>query len=253
MSQLSLTIGQDLWRELLAAALPIRLVEGDMALVATARQLAVRADVGGRVRGLLGDRRPPDAVRTVSERALASWRRRRAGVYRRLGSWIRIDGRWRVEVDGLGTSLRYETQALTADAWVRGVAEGVVLLLDERVEFPFTIERRVGASVALRDLRYDPQAEAVIGSLADLGLHIGDSAVLQLLSRLCEAVLGPRLEGLNPVTVVTKEAVEGLLGGLAGAARVDLGVEDLDLVVADGEATLHVRLGFRRARLAVAS
>ncbi len=249
MTQLSLTLGQDLWRELLGAALPIRLAAGNVAIAATARQLIVQTGMPGRVSGLLMDGHAPRPVRFVSDRAAALWRRRKAGVYRRLGALVHVQGSWTVELDALGTDVRYGRQEVSADAWVRGVAEGTVYLLEERVEFPFRLERRVGASVALKDIRYDRGQEAVLGSLSDLAVHIGDGAAMQLLSRLAEAVLGPRLAELNPVPLVTKEGVRSLLGSLVGSLHVELGVEDLELTVGEGEATLRVFLGFSRAQL----
>jgi hypothetical protein len=250
VSHVSLTIGEDLWRELLRAALPIRLAEGNVELAATARRLLVQSGVPGRVAGLLADGPAPAAVRTASERAVAAWRRRRAAVARRLGAWVRVEGRWHVALDRVGTDVRYGRQSVAADATVTGVAEGVVLLVQERVEFPFRIERSVQASVALERLRWDADQDAVIGSVGDLALHLGDGAVANLFARLGEALLAPRLDALNPVPLVRRQAVERLLAGVAGPMRVDLGVEDLDLVVQDGEATLRVLLGFHQARLA---
>jgi hypothetical protein len=246
---LSLSLSRELWNELLRAALPVRLAGERFALADNARAALRQLGVRERVAGLLEDRRAPAALVRAKDRAKAMWLARRSGVYRRLGELVRVEGEWRVELDHLGTELRYGKQKVSADAYVRGVAEGTVYLLRENVEFPFHVERRVGASVALGDIRYDPGHRAVIGSVQDLGVFIGDNAALQLLSRLAEYVLEQQLPRVNPVPILPRDRVEELFGPMGGPLKMNLGVEDLELEITEADMTLKVRFGFTRAQL----
>ena len=246
---LSLSLSRELWRELLTAALPVKLAGETFDVARDARRLVRQLGVRDRVAGLLEDRQPPAVLVRAKDRAKAIWVRRKPGVYRRLNELIRIEGEWRVDLDHLGTELRYSKQKVAADAYVRGVAEGTVYLLKENAEFPFRIERRIGASVALGDIRYDPGHRAIIGSVQDLGVYIGDNAVLQLLSRLAEWALDQQLPRVNPVPILPRERVEDLFGPLGGPLKMQLGVEDLELEISENDLTLKVRFGFTRAQL----
>lgn len=246
---LSLSLSRELWRELLSAALPVKLAGESFDVARDARRLVRQLGVRDRVAGLLEDRRPPAVLVRAKDRAKAMWVRRKPGVYRRLNELVRVQGEWRVDLDHLGTDLRYSKQRVSADAYVRGVAEGTVYLLKENVEFPFRLERRIGASVALGDIRYDPGHRAVIGSVQDLGVYVGDNAMLQLLSRLAEWALEQQLPRVNPVPILPRERVEDLFGPLGGPLKMQLGVEDLELEITESDLTLKVRFGFTRAQL----
>ncbi len=246
---LSLSLSRELWNELLAAALPVKLAGERFDLARNARSALRQLGVRQRVAGLLEDSRTPAALVRAKDRAKELWIQRRPGVYRRLNDLVRVDGEWRVELDDLGTELRYSKQKVAADAYVRGVAEGTVFLLRENVEFPFRIERRLGASVALGDIQYDPGHRAVIGSVQDLGVFIGDNAVLQLLSRLAEYALEQQLPRVNPVPILKRDQVEEMVGPMGGALKMQLGVEDLELEISEDDLTLKVKFGFTRAQL----
>ncbi|MCB9675401.1 MAG: hypothetical protein H6737_09820 [Alphaproteobacteria bacterium] len=249
MSHISLSLSRELWRELLRAALPIRLAQGDLDLAQNVRAGLKQLGVRERVAGLLEDRNAPDTLIRVKDRAKAIWANRRDKVYQRANDLIRIDGTWRVELDSLGTELTYGSQSVGADAYVKGVAEGTVYLLKENVEFPFIIEKRIGASVALKDIRYDPGHRAVIGSVRDLGVYLGDNAVLQLLSRLAEYALEQQLPRVNPVPILKRDQVEDMVGPIGGPLKMKMGVEDLELVIDDAEMTLRIKFGFTQAQL----
>lgn len=246
---LSLSLSRELWNELLAAALPVKLAGDSFELARGARSLVRQLGVRERVAGLLEDRRAPAALVRAKDRAKAVWVRRKPGVYRRLNELVRVEGEWRVELDHLGTELRYSKQTVAADAYVKGTAEGTIFLLKENVELPFRLERRVGASVALGDIRYDPGHRAVIGSVQDLGVYIGDNAVLQLLSRLAEVALEQQLPKVNPVPILKRDQVEEMVGPMGGPLKMQLGVEDLELEITETDMTLKIRFGFSRAQL----
>ena len=246
---LSLNLSRELWQELLAAALPVELRKGEFELTQNARSLVRQLGVRQRVAGLLEDREPPKALVRAKDRARALWHRRREGVYRRVNEMIRVEGTWRVELDDLGTELRYGRQAVIADAYIKGVAEGTVYLLKENVEFPFTLERRLGASLSLKDIHYDEGQRAVIGSLGDLAVHIGDNAALQLVGRLAEYLLEQQLPRVNPVPILKRDQVESLVAPVGGPFKTKMQVEDLVMVIDDQEMALKVRFGFTQLQL----
>lgn len=246
---LSLSLSRELWTELLTAALPVKLAGDGFDAARDAKRFVKQLGVRERVAGLLEDRQPPAALVRAKDRAKAAWGRRKAGLYRRLNDLVSVRGTWSVHLDHLGTDLRYSKQKVAADAYVVGVAEGTVHLLSENVEFPFRIERRLGASVAIGDIHYDPGTRAVIGSVQDLGVFIGDNAVSQLLARLAEYLLEQQLPRVNPVPILPRERVEDLFGPMGGAMKLQLGVEDLELSIDEHDLKLSVRFGFTRAQL----
>ncbi|MEZ4235685.1 MAG: hypothetical protein R3F59_05885 [Myxococcota bacterium] len=246
---LTLSLSRDLWNELLGAALPVRLAGDRFDITRNARQLVRSLGVRQRVAGLLEDRRPPAALVRAKDRAKALWVQRRPGLYRRLNHIVRIEGDWKVELDQIGTEITLSHQKFTADAYVRGVAEGTIYLLRENVELPFRIERRLGASVALGDIRYDPGHRAVIGSIQDLEVYVGDNAVLQLLSRAAEYALQQQMPRVNPIPLLRRAQVEDMVGPMGGSLNMQLGVEDLDLEITEADMTLKIRFGFTRAQL----
>ncbi len=246
---MSLTLSRELWNELLGAALPVRLAGGDLDLRRIARGAAAQIGVRERVRGLLEDRRTPGVVRRAGDRARALWRRGRPALIQRAERLVRVEGSWRVELDDLGTELRYGKQRVDADAYARGILEGTVWLLRENLEIPFVFERRIGASVALGDIRYDRGRKAIVGSLQDVGLYVGDHAVLQLLARIGEALVEQQIPRANPVTILERERVQEMVGPMGGALNLAMGVETIDLKVDEDELRLEIRFGFTRAQL----
>ena len=119
---LSLGLGRALWEDLLRAALPVSISEGEFELARDVRsavkRLGVRDRVRERIAGLLEDRRPPERLVAAGNRARALVRRQRDSLYRRANDLVRVDGAWRVELDSAGTDLKYGPQKVTADAWL---------------------------------------------------------------------------------------------------------------------------------------
>lgn len=246
---LSLTLSRELWNELMSAALPINLAGGDVSLKDSARGALKQLGVRRRVAGLLEDKRTPALVKRAGDRARGVWRAQRAGLIHRAEQLVRVEGTWRVELDDLGTELRYGKQRVDADAYVRGILEGTIWLAQENLEIPFVFERRIGASVGLGDIRYDRNKKAIVGSLKDVGLYVGDHAVLQLLARIGEAALEQQLPRTNPVTILERERVSEMVGPMGGALKLNMGVDEIALKVDDDELRLEIRFGFTRAQL----
>lgn len=246
---LSLSLSKELWSDLLKAALPVKITDGEFDLKNGARAAFRQLQVRERVTVLLEDRQPPQALVRVSDRARAIWRDRKPSVYRRINEAIRVEGTFRVELDDLGSQFRYGDQKVGADAYIKGVVQGTIFLLRENIEIPFTLEKRVGASVTLADIHFDRGQQAVIGSLQDIGLHLGDNVALELLGRLGEYLLEQQLPRANPLPILKREQVDEMVGGLGGPLRMKMGVESLDLEVTADDLTLSVKFGFANLQL----
>jgi hypothetical protein len=136
-----------------------------------------------------------------------------------------------------------------ADAYLKATASGTIWLLAKNVEIPFLIEKRIGASVDLADIRYDPGQQAVIGELRDLVVFLGEGPFLQLLARLAEMALQGQLPKANPVPILRREQVSELVGPMGGALKLAMGVDDLALEVTEQDMTLKVRFGFTQRQL----
>jgi hypothetical protein len=246
---LQLSLSRELWNELLRAALPVSLTTGRFDLLRQARTALLQTGVRERVSGLLEDRAPKQ-VMLARDRARAMWHRRRAGLYRRVDDLVRVQGEWKVELDSLGTELRYGPQRVGADAYVRATASGTLFLLRKNVEIPFVFEKRVGASINLADIRYDPGHKAVIGSLRDLEVFLGDGVLLQLLSRAAEKALEGKVSEQAAVPILKRDQVEELVGPIGGPLKLKMGVQDLELEITEQDMTLKVRFGFTQNLIA---
>jgi len=243
---LSLSLSAELWHELLQSALPLPVAKGELSLAGAAREAWTRLDVERRVAGLLEDPHAPGALVEVSRRAREAWETRRPQLVSALNDLVAVEGTWRVEVDEVGTELQYGPQKVHADAFVRGVAEGTLTLLRENVSRPFRVEVRLGASLSLGRVRYAPDRQAVIANLQDLALHLGDHAVLQLVSRFAEQLVAPRVERTPPVEILRRAQLEDMVGPMGQGLGTQMGVEDLQLDIDDDEMVLRVRFGFAR-------
>jgi hypothetical protein len=246
---LSLSLSRELWRELLSASLPIEVTSEAFDLTRDTRRAIRQLGVRRRVAGLLETGAPVPGVSAARRRLRGAWTRARPLVVQRVHELVRVRGTWRFEIDSMGTDLRYGRQRVQAEATMKGIAEGTVWLLRENVEIPFVIERRMGASVELADIRYDPSHKAVIGSLRDLGVYVGDNIALQLVARLLEFGLEQQLPRVNPLPILRLDQVESMVGPMGGPLKMQMGVEDLALDIDEHEMTLKVRFGFTRGQI----
>ena len=246
---LSLSLGRDLWEDLLRSALPVEIGQGRFNLARDVRSAVKQLGVRQQIAGLLGDARAPAPVRSASRRARDFLSRRKPMVKRTVHDLVRVDGTWRVELSEAGTQFRYGRQRIGADAYVKGIAEGTIRLARARVELPFHFERQLGASVVLGDIHYDRHRRAVIGSLSELALHLGDHTVMQLMARLGEKALAQQLPGLNPMPILRRDQVEDMVGGLGSSLGTQMGVDELELVITEDQMSLQVRFGFTQPQL----
>lgn len=246
---LKFTIGKALWNELFRVGLPFRIQEGQFDLVDNLRSGVKQLGVREKVRGLLEDRQVPGVVVRGKNIAKDLWHARREQVYKLVNELVRVQGDWRVEVDREGSDFLYARQQFGIEAHVKAVATGKVYLLRENLEFPFMIEKRLGAQAALGDIRYDPVKRAIVGELGNVQVDLGDNFVLELLGRGAEYLLAQQVPKANPVQILKKDQIEEMVGPAGGPLKMKFSVEDVELEVDDDELTLKVRFGFSQLQL----
>lgn len=247
---LKFTIGKALWNELFSVGLPFRIQDGQFDLVQNVRAGVKQLGVRERVRGLLEDRQVPQVLVRGKNLARGVWVSRREQVYKVVNELITVQGDWRVEVDREGSNFQYSRQRFGIEAHVKAVASGKVMLLRQNVEFPFVIEKRIGAQAALGDIHYDTEKRALVGELGGVSVDLGENFVLQLLSRGAEYLLSQQVPKVNPVPILKKDQLEEMIGPAGGPLKLKFVVEDVDLEIDEEELTLKVRFGFSQLQLA---
>lgn len=246
---LSLSIGKALWDDLVGAALPVRLKKGHFDVGRMVYRGVKQLQVRERVVALLEDRRPPEVVVRAKDRAAVVWRNRREQVYTAIQDLLQVDGEWKVELDREGTEFHYATQKIGLDAQLKATATGTARLLRQNIEVPFTIEKRLGATCHLGNIRYDKQLRAVVGEITDPSIHFGEHVVLRLLEELAARILDQQLERFNPVPILKKDQIESMVAPAGGPLRLKMGVDDVQIEVTEENLTLKVRFGFTQLQL----
>ncbi|MSQ02683.1 MAG: hypothetical protein EXR71_12470 [Myxococcales bacterium] len=248
---LKFTIGRTLWNDLFGAGLPFELGKGTFDLVKQVRAGVKQLGVRERVRGLLEDRQVqlPEVMVRGKDAAVRVWEDRRETVWKVVEELVRVEGDWQVHVDREGSDFHYGNQRFGVEAHVKAVATGKVYLLRENVEFPFVLEKRIGAEAALGDIRYDKERKALIGQLQDVEIDLGEHFVLQMLSRGVERLLQEQVGKVNPVPILRKDQLEDMVSPAGGPLKMKMGVEDVALDISEDEMTLKVRFGFQQLQL----
>jgi len=132
---------------------------------------------------------------------------------------------------------------------VRAVAEGKAHFVRNNFEFPFTIEKSASAALALTDIRYDRDTQALVGNLGGLMVDLGDHVIYQFLGRAAEVGLEKQFLQVNPFKMLSREQLEGFVAPAGGALRLNMGVEELALEVNADTVTLKVRFGFTQKQI----
>lgn len=246
---ISLTVHRDLFDQVVAGVLPVKVGQGSFHLLRDVRGAVARLDLRQRVRGLLEERKPPEVLVQARDRAVALWQERREVVHRRVDELVHVEGDWKVQIDQEGSSLRYGDQRVGLEARVKLSAEGTATLVKEGLDLPFHLQRFVAASLELGNIHYDKNRRAIVGELGRPVVDLGNHAALQLASQALEIVLEKQLFRVNPVTLLTRDQVEGMVKPASGPFKVELGVEDLELVVDERSITLRARFGFTQRQL----
>lgn len=242
---LKFTIGKALWNDLFKAGLPFKIKDGTFDLLDSVRAGLNQLEVKQKVRGLLEDREVPEVVQRGTSFARNTWHNRREQVYQIINDVVRIQGDWRAEVDRDGSDFKYAHQRFGVEAHVKVVATGKVYLLRENLEFPFVLEKRIGAEAALGDIRYDSERRALVGELQGVQVDLGENFVLQLLNRGAEYLIAQQVPKVNPVPILKKEQLEEMVGPAGGPLKLRMAVEDVALDIDEDELTLKVRFGFQ--------
>ncbi len=241
---LKFSIGKALWNDLFRVGLPFKVADGQFDLVDNLRAGIKRLEVKEKVRGLLEDREVPQVLVRGKDLAKNVWSNRREQVYRIVNEVVHVQGDWRVEVDREGSDFKYAQQRFGVEAHVKAVATGKVYLLRENIEFPFVLEKRIGAEAALADIKYDSERKALVGVLQDVTVDLGDHFILQLLNRGAEYLLAQQTPKVNPVQILKKEQIEEMVGPAGGPLKLKMGVEDVALDIDEDELTLKIKFGF---------
>ena len=246
---LCLSIGKSLWDDLVGSALPAKIKDGQFDLGRLLHQGVQQLQVKEKVVALLEDRQPPPAVIAAKDRAASLWRSRRGQVYSVIDRLVHVEGDWRVEIDKEGTEFHYAEQKIGVDAHVKAVAKGKAYLLDRNMEFPFTLEKRVGAACSMGDIRYDKNLRAVVGDVMDPALDFGDHFIFRLMNEAAAYVLAQQVHRFNPVPMLRKEQLDEMVGPAGGPLKLKMAVDDVALDVTPEYVTLKVRFGFTTLQL----
>ena len=246
---LKFSIGRALWNDLFAAGLPYRVGNGSFDLIRNLHAGYKQLEVREKVRGLLADTQVPEVLVKGVAVARNTWGERRGKVIEVVDRLVKIEGDWTVDVDREGSSFKYSHQKFGVEAHVKAIATGKIVLLERNIEIPFTLEKRIGAEAALGDIRYDKERRALVGTVQDVTVDLGEHFILQLLSRGAEQLLAQQVPKVNPVPILQKQQVEEMVGPVGGPLKLRMGVEDVALDIDEDEITLKVKFGFSQLQI----
>lgn len=246
---LKFTIGKALWRDLFSVGLPYKVADGGFDLIENVRAGIKQLEVREKVKGLLADRQVPEVLHKGRVIAGNVWQNRREQVYQIVNELVRVNGDWKVEVDREGSDFKYSQQRFGVEAHVKVVASGKVYLLRENIEFPFVLEKRIGAEASLGDIHYDAERRALVGTLEGVTVDFGEHIILQLLNRGAEYLIAQQTPKVNPVSILKKDQIEEMVSPAGGPLKIKMGVEDVALDISEEEVTLKVRFGFSQLQL----
>ena len=245
---LSFSIGKSLWDDLVGSALPVKIKEGTFDLGRNVYQGVKQLQVREKVAALLEDREAPAALTKARSAAADLWSSRREQVYKLIDELVHVEGEWSFEVDRDGTEFQYAPQKLGVDAHVK--ATTVNVLLKNNVEIPFTIEKRLGATAAIGDIKYDKDTRTITGEVMDPAIDFGDSVVANLISEAVATVLGNQVaQRVGRVPILKKDQLDEMLAPAGGPLKMKMSVEDVALDVSDSELTLRVKFGFEQKQI----
>ncbi|HJN73195.1 MAG TPA: hypothetical protein QGF58_04585 [Myxococcota bacterium] len=245
----SMSIGNSLFTKLLGEALPMEVKKGPFNLTENLRDAARQLQVKEKVAGLLEGPQNEALVR-VKDRARDAWGNRREQVYDTLDRLVRVEGDWEIHIDDKGSEFKFAHQKLALEAHAVLVAHGTATLLDQNIEVPFRIEKRVGAEVGLGDIHYDPQQEAIVGNVKDVGIDLGENILLRIANDIIGKVIEAKgLPQVNPLTVLPKKQVDEAIGGATSALKLQMRVTDIILDINEEYVTLKVKFGFSQLQI----
>ncbi len=246
---LSFSIGKSLWDDLVGSALPVKVREGTFDLGRNLYQGVKQLQVREKVAALLEDREAPEALTKAKSAAADLWGNRREQVYKLIDELVHIEGEWGFEVDRDGTEFQYAPQRLGVDAHVKATATGKAYLLRNNVEIPFTIEKRLGATAALGDIKYDKDSRTITGEVMDPAIDFGDSIVSSLLNEAVANILGQQVQRFGRVPIIKQDQLDEMLAPAGGPLKMKMSVQDVRIEVSETELTLRVKFGFEQNQI----
>lgn len=246
---LSLSIGKALWDDLVGAALPVKVAEGEFEAGKLLYQGVKQLQVKEKVVALLEDQSRPPAVRQLTGRTRELWHQRRDQVYQVLNDVVRVEGAWRVDIDREGSNFHYATQKIGVDAHARLTVNGRIHLLRNNIEMPFTLEKRLGATCHLGEIHFDKDQRAVVGKVLDPAVHLGDHVVMRLLKQGADQLLAQQAAKWSSVPILKKDQLEEMVAPAGGPLKLKMGVDDVEIEVTENDLTLRVRFGFTQLQL----
>lgn len=246
---LSLSIGKALWDDLVGAALPVKVAEGQFDLGKLAYQGVKQLQVKEKVVALIEDSHPPAAVIAAKDRAAELWRGRREQVYHLVQEVVRIEGDWKVQIDREGSDFHYAPQKIGVDAHARVLVNGRVHLMRNNMELPFTLEKRLGAACHLGEIHYDKDQRAVVGKVMDPSIDLGEHVILRLLKQGADKLLLQQAEKWSSVPILKKDQLEEMVAPAGGPLKLKMGIDDVEIEVTEDDLTLRVRFGFTQLQL----
>ena len=246
---LSLSIGKSLWNDLVGGALPLQISQGafDLGKVIYkgVKQLQVREKVAALIEEKGGNTGLIKAKSKVSE----IWSHNKQQIYKLLDELVHVEGNWNVQIDDEGTDFHYGKQKIGVDAHLKAMVHGKLILLKNNIEIPFAINKRLGASCRLGDIRFDQNSNSVMGTVQEPAIHLGKSAILQLISEALNKILAQQVDRFDKVPIIKKDQLDEMLAPSGGTLNFNMSVEDVRIDVSESELSLKVRFGFHRKQL----
>lgn len=246
---MALSINKALWDDLVGVALPFQVAEGAFDIGRNVYQGVRQLGVRQKVAGLLEEKAPSEKVQRVRRRLGDAWRRHKPQLYQRLDEVLHVEGDWKVVVDQDGTDFHYGHQKIGVDAHVKASASGKICLLKKNLEIPFVIEKRLGASCHLGDIRFDPASNAVVGSVQDPQIDLGENVLLKVANEILGQVLAQQTSQFNAVPLIPKDQLDEMVLPAGGPLKMNMSVENVAIEVSDQELQLKVKFGFSQLQI----
>ncbi len=243
---LSLSIGKALWDDLVSAALPIEIAQGPFHLGKALYQGTQQFQVKNKVSALLEDHASNPSLQKMRKRISGTWNKHRSNIYQTLDQILHIEGEWSVQIDDEGTDFHYAPQKIGVDAHVKGSVTGTINFLNNNLELPFRIEKRLGAACYLGDIHFNNSHNAVVGTVQDPSIDLGDHFLLELLNEAALKLLDVQVQKLDPIPLIQRNQLDEML---TPAGPLQMSIADVKIEVSKEELSLRVRFGFSQKQL----
>ena len=246
---LSLSIGKSLWNDLVGGALPMQVSQGAFDLGKAVYKGVKQLQVREKVSALIEQKGQNTGLVKAKTRVSELWSQNKHQVYKLIDELVHIEGDWSVHIDDKGTDFHYAEQKIGVDAHVKAIVKGNLVLLKNNIEIPFEINKRLGASCHLGDIRFDQNQNAVLGTVQEPAIHLGESAILQLVSEAASKLLEQQVDRFDKIPLIKKDQLDDMLAPSGGSLNFNMSVEDVRIEVSQSDLSLKVRFGFNQKQL----